>query len=214
MELIVHKTGDFDLDGRGDNAAWRKTEWLSLTRVSGTTKHATRAKMLYSEKGLYYLFDCEDKILACTHTVDSSDTYLEDVVEIYIWPDESKLLYFEYQLSPLRTELALMIANDGRVFQGWQPWHYEGERRTRRATSVRGGARAPYAQVEGWTAEFFIPYALLKGFTNIPPQPGMKWRGNLYRIDYDDGSPSHSAWDHRTGHEFHDYEKFGTLIFQ
>lgn len=41
--------------------------------------------------------------------------------------------------------------------------------------------------VINWTAEFYTPYALLKPLTNLPAQPGAKWRANFYRINYDKG---------------------------
>jgi hypothetical protein len=96
---------------------------------------------------------------------------------------------------------------------GWRPWHYENDRKTRKATAVRGGPKEPGAAVHGWSAEFFIPYALLRGVKNQPPKPGMRWRANFYRMDYD--GPSVTQWDWaRVGPSFHEYEKFGILEFE
>jgi hypothetical protein len=69
------------------------------------------------------------------------------------------------------------------------------------------------APVEGWMAEFFIPFALLRGLGNVPPKPGTAWRGNIYRIDYDAAPPSHWAWSPITGPSFHNFREFGTLVF-
>jgi hypothetical protein len=41
----------------------------------------------------------------------------------------------------------------------------------------------------------------------------MRWRANLYRIDYDADRPSQWAWCTRTGGNFHDFRRFGTLRF-
>ena len=42
---------------------------------------------------------------------------------------------------------------------------------------------------------------------------GTRWRANFYRVDYDDGKGTGWYWA-RVGPSFHDFEKFGTLIFE
>jgi hypothetical protein len=110
-------------------------------------------------------------------------------------------------------ELPLIIPNHAGLFMGWQPWYYEGDRRIRRATHVRGGPATPGAAVTGWSGEFFIPFALMLGFGNTPPKPGTRWRANFYRIDYDKNLQTLFAWAIGVNNSFHDYKQFGTLIF-
>ena len=69
------------------------------------------------------------------------------------------------------------------------------------------------ADVTGWRAEIFIPYDLLKPLQNVPPKSGTKWRGNFYRVDYDDGKTTGWDWS-RVGASFHDIKNFGTLVFE
>jgi len=209
----VKRVVDFELTGTGAAPAWNQAEWLPLSPVAGSSEYLTRGKVLYSSQGMYFLMECADKRLTCTMTDDYDDIYEEDVVEVFLWPDEGQVLYFEYEVSPLGVELPLLIPNREGVFMGWRPWHYEGERRVRRATAVRGGPKAPMAEVEGWAAEFFIPFALLKGLGNVPPLPGTSWRANLYRIDYDEAPATLWAWCPDTGPVFHNYRGFGTLAF-
>ena len=214
MQTEIKKTADFEITGDGAGAEWDQTDWNALTRVgNGTSAFLARAKILYSETGLYFLFDSEDRKLTCSMTEDFDDIYTEDVVEVFLWPDESQPVYFEYEISPLGVELPILISNRDGVYMGWRPWHYEGDRKTRTATAARGGDRAPMASVEGWTAEFFIPFALLKGLGNTPPKPGTTWRANMYRIDYDEEPATHWAWSPDTGANFHRYQGFGTFVF-
>jgi len=42
----------------------------------------------------------------------------------------------------------------------------------------------------------------------------MKWRANIYRIDYDADEPSQWAWDNAIGTNFHDFRNFGTMVFE
>ena len=215
MEIHLGTVRDFEVTGQGAAPEWGAAEWLPLTPMEqGKPAYGTRAKVLRSETGLYFLFDCEDRRLTCTMTEDCDEIYREDVVEAFLWPDESQVLYFEYELSPLEVELPLLIPNRDGVFMGWRPWRYVGERKVRRATAVRGGPKAQMAAVEGWTAEFFIPFALMKGLGNVPPRPGSRWRANLYRIDYDKAPAAHWAWSPVTGPSFHSFRDFGAIVFE
>jgi hypothetical protein len=48
---------------------------------------------------------------------------------------------------------------------------------------------------------------------NVPPKPGTRWRANFYRMDYDGGQTTSFDWA-RVGPSFHEFRKFGTLIFE
>jgi len=214
VELTLPRIDEFELTGDGTSAAWGAVEWRPMAPVrSGASDYLTRAKAAYSAAGLYFLVDCEDRKLVCTYTDDNEDIWTEDVVEVFVQPDEAHPIYFEYELSPLNVELPILVSNTDGAFFGWLPWHYEGDRRVRRATAVRGGAKASMAEVEGWTAEFFIPFALFKGLGNTPPASGTRWRGNIYRIDYDEKPSTQWAWCADIA-KFHDYENFGTFVFE
>jgi hypothetical protein len=214
-DLLIKRTEDFEVTGLGDAPVWGKTDWQTLQHVeSGPADYRSRVKVLYSATGMYFLYDCQDQVLTATRTRENDDIYLEDVVELFLWTDEAKNLYFEYELSPLNVELTLIVPNHEGTYFGWAPWHYEGERRIRHATGVTGGPAKPLAKIEGWTAEFFVPFALFKGLGNCPPTPGMKWRANMYRIDYDHGHNTQWAWCPDTGGHFHNFRQFGTIVFE
>ncbi len=198
----IKATPDFELTGDGSAKEWKTTDWIPVPHRQGQKTYETKVKLLYSETGIYGIFFCEDEVITSTLRADFTDLYNEDVVEIFFWTDESKPLYFEYELSPHNFELPILVPNSKGTFLGWLPWHYEGDRKTRHATRIDN---------QHWTAEFFIPYALLKPLENVPPKKGMKWRCNFYRIDYDAGTSSWS-WQ-KTRINFHDYEKFGTIVF-
>ena len=214
MEMTIRCTPDFELTGDGGAGGWAGAEWQTLSRVGpGASVYRSRAKVMYSDKGLYFLFDCEDRRLTCSGLRDGDDIYQEDVVEVFLLPDASRTVYFEYEISPLGVELPLLIPNQQGRFMGWQPWHYQGERRVRRATTVRGGAKEQMAPVTGWTAEFFVPFELFIGIMPAMPVRGTRWLGNLYRIDYDEQPSSHWAWSPATGPTFHNHAGFGEIVF-
>ncbi len=212
-ELHVRPTDDFEVTGDGAAAAWKKAEWVPLQKRSEQGHpYDTRIKMLYSSKGVYVLMDATDRKVTATLQDDFANLWTEDVFEVFLWPDERDPLYFEYEISPLNRELPILIPNlDGKIY-GWRPWHYEEGRKTRKATAGVGGMLKPGAAITGWKAEVFLPFALLTPLRNVPPNSGTRWRANFYRVDYDDGKTTQWDWA-RVGPSFHEFQKFGTLLF-
>ena len=213
MHASVTKVPDFIVNGEGTARQWSATDWQALTPVGkGHSTYATRIRFLYSATGIYFLYDCEDRRISCTQRKDFDDIFLEDVIEIFLWPNQTQNAYFEYELSPLGVELPLMILNN-EGFMGWRPWKYEA-RPVQKATSMIGGKKEPMASVSGWRAEIFIPFKLFTGMGNSVPKKGTLWRANMYRIDYDQKTPAQRARCPATDGNFHDFRNFGSLTFQ
>lgn len=214
VSLAVKATDDFEVTGRGDHAAWARADWIPLRkREPHHHPYDARFKMLYSKTGLYFLMSGTDGRLTATFREDFLNLWTEDVYEVFLWTDERFPIYFEYEISPLNYELPILIPNLDKRIYGWRPWHYEKDRLIRKATSVTGGPKEPGAAITGWQAEFFIPYALLTPLPNVPPRPGTRWRGNFYRMDHDDGKRTQWDWA-PVGPSFHEFQKFGALVFE
>ena len=212
-QLSVKPADDFDVTGTGEHPAWRAADWVALRRRDPDGHpYESRFKTVYSSTGLYFLIDGTDRKLTATMDEDFMDLWNEDVFEVFLWTDERQPIYFEYEISPLNRELAILVPNFGGQFLGWRPWHYERDRLTRKATTAIGGPKQSHASIQGWRAEFFIPFTLLKPLQNVPPRPGTRWRANVYRMDYDDGKRTQWEWA-PVGKTFHDYERFGDLMF-
>lgn len=225
--VTVKHTSDFVVTGDGSNTTWNTTQWHTITQRTSKELKAnkwhisderlniqdaqlnTQFKILYSDKGIYCLFQCEDSLLTSTIKKDFGELYNEDVVEVFFWPDTARSIYFEYELSPYNYELPLVIFNNKGNINGWLPFKYRGNIRTTHAVNVS----KPEANGRiRWTSEVFIPYTLLAAFTKTPPKKGMQWKANFYRIDYDK-EPVYSSWQLTRG-SYHDPEKFGTLVFE
>ncbi len=205
---------DFEVTGEGKHPAWQAATWSSLQlRDDPHHDYTARAKMVYSAKGLYVLMEGSDKKLSASMAEDFMDLWKEDVFEFFLWPDESLPVYFEYEISPLGRELPILVPNSGGDYFGWRPWHYEGERKIRKAVRIEGGEARTGAAITGWRAEVFVPFALLKPLPNVPPRRGTRWRANLYRVDYDGDQMTEWDWA-RVGKSFHDYQNYGTLLFE
>ena len=223
--LLVKHTNDFTITGDGSASEWNNASWNTIfQRDYETLKksgwqiekdsadrplYETSFKVLYSDKGIYCLYKCEDSTITATIKEDYGALYNEDVVELFLRPDTSLPCYFEYELSPLNCELPIMIINNKGNAMGWKPWHYDNRRKTIHAININKSKTNNGRFI--WTAEFFIPYSLLAPTVSSRPVKGTLWRGNFYRIDYD-VSPAFSSWQ-LTRQNFHDYERFGLIEF-
>jgi hypothetical protein len=212
--LAVVKCEDFELNGKGDHAQWNKASWTTMP-FAGEQKNAyeTRFKILYSETGIYVLGHCEDKLISTDYTTDQGDIWNGDVFEVFLQTDEDNPLYFEYEINPLNAELVILVPNNEGDFFGWAPWHYDGNRKVKKAVNIQGGAAQSGEKINAWTIEVFFPYALFKALKNVPPKPGMEWKGNFYRMDYDTGERLSWSWK-PVETTFHEYKKFGRLLFK
>ena len=208
-------------DGRLRGQWRRRRRGLAENRLDCLCKNAPAASSITMPDskcstlptGVYVLMTGSDRKLTASIGEDFADLWQEDVFEFFLWPDEKESIYLEYEISPLDRELAILVPNLDGQQMGWRPWHYEGPRKTRKAVSISGGTGKPGEEITGWTAEVFVPYALFKPLRNVPPQPGTHWRANFYRADYDDHLATAWSWT-PVGPSFHEYEKFGTLVFE
>jgi hypothetical protein len=211
--LRVIKCNDFGIDGKGNNPEWEKTSWHPLTRLdSAGIRYATRFKILYGAKGIYVLFEGDDNRISTTFNEDFQDLYNADVFEVFFQPDTTMPLYLEYEINALNKELVLLIPNLTGRASGWLPFHYD-TKRVEKKVNIVGGKAAMGASIKSWSAELFFPYGIFDPLLNVPPVSGTVWHANFYRLDYDSGSMVKWSWA-PIAHSFHEYKKFGSIIFE
>ena len=211
--MHVRATKDFEVTGDGSNAAWNQTEWVNLTRRSKDGHpYDARVKMLHSPQGLYVLFTGSDRQLTAKLNEDFLDLWNEDVFEFFLWPDERQSIYFEYEISPLGFELPILVPNVDGKFLGWRPWHYEGDRRTRKATHVSDGAKQSAQKSPAGRPRSSRRTNCSSRWQACRRSRARTGARNFYRVDYDDGRETSWDWA-RVGPSFHEFQKFGTLIF-
>src|SRR4030095_2186568 len=212
--LLVRKCTDFDLTGKGDNNEWTKAEWNYLTKLdSGGKIYASKFKILYSPKGIYVFFSCDDDKISTQYNKDFGDLFHGDVVEVFFHTDPHTTIYFEYEVNQLNKELVLLVPNINGKAQGWIPWQYENERIVKKMIMVTGGKNVSGAAIISWSAELFFPYDLFRPLANVPAESGMVWNANFYRLDYDSGKMIKWAWS-PVEKSFHELDKFRSIKFE
>ncbi|TMU50700.1 carbohydrate-binding family 9-like protein [Flagellimonas algicola] len=213
-QIIVHKTTDFTPTGDGKSQYWEKVPWTNIRQRSHlNTGMETKIKALYSDKGVYFLFHCQDTELNASFNKDGERLWLEDVFEIFIWPDPSQEIYFEYELSPLNYELPLMVIKFDGELHRWQVWYFEDRRKIIHKTTVQGGPKETNANILSWMGEIFIPFETLYPMSQKKPTPGTHWKANFTRMDYQNNKSIHWSWQ-ELPNSFHEINKFGTILFQ
>lgn len=212
-QLPVKRCTDFAITGKGENAEWQKTNWIHLHQIDEGKQYETKFKILYSAKGVYVLFNGEDKKLTSTFQNDFDNLFNADVFEVFFHPDPSIPLYFEYEISPLNKELVLLIPNLNGKAYGWAPWQYTGERKVKKSVYIKGGTMEPGSSIRSWRAELFFPYSLFSPLNNIPPASGTIWNANFCRLDYDSGRMVKWSWS-PVERSFHEFKKFRSIRFE
>jgi hypothetical protein len=211
--LLVQSCNDFIITGTGDNDAWQNTKWITLQKLDkGGENYLSRFKILYSLKGIYILFNGEDLRISSALENNFDELFKGDVFEVFFHPNPMEPLYFEYEINALGKELVLLMVKKDSSLTGWKPWPYDMESRILKKVTINGGKTKAWASIKSWTAELFIPYALLGTFQNSPPKKGTLWKANFCRLDYDTGRMIKWAWA-PIETSFHETERYFPLIF-
>ncbi len=179
----------------------------------------TRAKLLWSPRALHALFLCEDDYIWGTFTRHNDPIFDEEVVEVFLDPEDRRSFYYEFELSPRDTRFAAEIENDlghpprARIARHLDalamPTRVEIEGALATRPAPAGAAAAPGR----WRACMEIPFSLLGG--RPAPRPGERWKANLFRIDRGPAGEEYACWSPTLTQPayFHHPERFGTLEF-
>ncbi len=157
-------------------------------------------------KRLFVVLSADDDHLVATYLEHDEPLWKEDVVEVFLAP-ESLERYFEIEVNPLGTTFDAIVDSPrlGReAMTVDRAWTCQGLRAAIRRTTIGGSVR-----VETLVA---IPISAL----GAAYASGMRWRGNVFRIDRSPKGDEYCAW-RPTGHhpaDFHVPRKFGTLVFE
>lgn len=198
------------LDGALDDAAWQAAPWTEPFRFSNrneSPRQRTRARLVWDDTTLYVAFEVEDDEIVTPYERDDDPLYQSEVVELFVDADRDGATYDEIELSPAdRLFDARFPARRRGMDLAWRSG-------TRHAVRVDGTVNDATDRDRGWTAELAVPLASLSAVPRLPPQPGDRWRMNLYRLDHGRGGVQGQAFSPVMANDFHNLPKFGTLVF-
>ncbi len=195
-------TEDFEPDGDLNEAVWQKATPVSVEygslRNDARPALATRVRILYSDKFLYFGWECPFTKLTVFDTPSADRERLglwdRDVVEVFVGSDAKNINHYaEYEVAPSNERLDVLLNLPEKNF-GW-------DGRAQSAVKVDKKRKV-------WTVEWRMPLEVLAGER---PGPGTRWRLNLYRCDR--ANNAFLAWSPVLKGSFHTPEKFGVLEF-
>ena len=205
-----------NIDGRLDDAVWQAVPWTPEFRrsnVDAPGRQKTRAKLAWDDQYLYVAFEVEDDYIESkdpddghVYVKDDDTLYESEVVEVFLDANADGKTYNELQVSPLNKLFdASFTARRTGMDLSWSSG-------ARHAVQVDGTVNDNSDRERGWTAELAIPFATLNAPQNLPPQPGERWRFNLYRLDHGPKGEEGLTFSTLNVGDFHYLPKFGVLI--
>src|SRR5262249_32925111 len=109
-------TGPIRIDGRADEAAWQKAQVLkdfASYWLKRPARSATRARLLWDEKYLFFTAEMEDTDLYADVQKRNGMTWSNDVFELFFKPSPDSLKYYEFQVNAANTPLELFFPSRG-----------------------------------------------------------------------------------------------------
>lgn len=172
----------------------------------GVPRLATQVAVYRDDEFLNVLFIANDDHVVATHLEHDAPLYEEDVVEVFVAPEEITE-YFEIEVNPLGTTF------DARVESP------DGVRRTMRADLAWNADGLFAAVVRDIGGSFHTASTIVRiAFASLGrvPQSGDVWRANFFRIDRHPSGDEFSAWQPtlKAPADFHVAAAFGALRFE
>lgn len=198
------------IDGDLGDAAWAGVPWSEEFRISSSGERArqrTRAKLAWDDTHLYVAFEVSDDEILTPYRTNDEPLYQSEVVEIFLDADADGATYDEIELSPAN------VLFDARFRARREGMDLAWSSDTRHAVKLQGTLNDPSDFDRGWTAELAIPFARLSSVPRIPPEPGDRWRFNLYRLDHGRAGVQGQAFSPVMVGDFHHLPRFGWLVF-
>jgi predicted TIM-barrel fold metal-dependent hydrolase len=192
---------DFVPNGQFDEPEWSQAKPVRIEYGSRDSvakpELSTPVRALWSDKFLYLAYESpytQLSVFEPKQTDERIGLWDNDVVEAFIGSDlDAPLTYTEYEWAPNGEFLDLKLENRKPDF----PWSSKAE------SAVTIDERQKV-----WRVETRIP---LTSLATTMPQPGTKWRINLYR--HDKAHRAGMAFSPTLKPSFHTPEKFGWLEF-
>lgn len=184
QNIPVHKTTD-KIVTDGDLSDW-KTPFLGPFIIHNTNKEAAQGTMVslsWNDDNLYIAYRSSDsKIVGSQQEKDSPIFSTDDLVEIFIDADGDGKNYVEIGVNAFSSYYDMLLKCISRECGGWK---------TKMTFDIEGFEAKSKIVTEGYNTEIKIPFSSLEKIQNgkfKKPDTGTKWKGNIFRIDYGNGT--------------------------
>jgi hypothetical protein len=214
-KLAAEDVADMTLDGRMQEAAWKKAPLLRLLPFPGAPELPTTVRAFITDTDLWIGARMADERVWGERKERDAETWKEEVLEVFIDVDGDGNDYLEFQITPLGTvfdanfKKRLGRGEGSREDQiaAAKAFNIEG---LETAVHVDGTLNKDDDKDRAWMAEAKIPLASIPGIAEGGPKAGDTWAVNVYRFDRPaDGKTFAYAWSTEPRGDFHQVDKFG-----
>ncbi|MEO8436766.1 MAG: carbohydrate-binding family 9-like protein [Pyrinomonadaceae bacterium] len=207
---VSRVAGRLNIDGRLDERAWAVAPIVGdfvNNRDGSPSRHKTEARVLYDNDFIYFSFRSADDNIWSTFKQRDLHLWLEEVVEVFIQADPRVPNYIELEVNPLGAMLDIYLL-DARKPLHYESWNSE---KLKWAVQVEGTVDGKGGDRE-WTCEMALPIEDVATAPHRPPQPGDRWRMNMYRVERLP-EVAELAWSPTLQGDFHILSRFGEIVF-
>jgi len=207
---VARVTSTITVDGKLNEKAWADAQPVGAfvnNRDGSRSELQTEARILYDQRFIYFAFRVVDQNVWATMKRRDEHLWLEEVVEVFLQPDSSIPNYIELEVNPLGTMLDIYLI-DRRKPLHYESWNSE---HLRWAVQVDGTVDGKDGD-RGWSCEIALPFEDIATATHLPPQPGDRWRMNLYRVEQKPKA-AELAWSPTLQDDFHILPRLGEIVF-
>ena len=212
------------IDGKLDEPSWRYAQWTRrwsdpLGRRRGRDgtlikTPTTRAKMIWDAHTLYIAIEARDRDVWATLTERDSNTWEQEVVEVFLDPDGDQRDYLELQVTPANVVFDARFAYHRSDLKRARAWNFKG---WKTAVNVNGTLNQRDDQDTSYTVEMKLPITELPGAPKALSVQAKPWRINLFRFDWDEaprGRQRSAALSPPYVGDFHHLSAFAKLNFK
>ncbi len=209
------------IDGKADDAAWKKAQVIDqfylpwLGKNARVAKTRTSARLLWDRNYLYFFAEMEDTDLYADVKEHDGMTWFNDVFELFFKPADDKPGYYEFQVNAAGTIMDMFIPRRGSG--GYQRYVKDGDFHIDAKVVLKGTLNKWTDKDQGWSVEGRIPWTdFMK--SGGRPDVNEKWKFALCRYDYsvDFEGPELSTCaplKSKSAPDFHLHEDYATLKF-
>ena len=201
------------VDGKLDEPVWSRAiataEWTS---PDGKNRPApkTTARFAWTPTHVYIGVESADDDVWSTFTERDSNTWEQEVIEVFIDADGDKKDYLELQVTPANVIFDAKFERHRSDLAKARAWNMEG---FETAVVVDGTLNKRDDTDKGYVVEMAIPVAQVPG-AKAPLAHGFTWRINLFRWDAPkDSRQQAAAFSPPIVGDFHALDRFGRLRF-
>lgn len=218
VRTIQGDAASITVDGKLDEGIWSTLTPAKLVPFGAGQEYETWVKVFATADALYIAGYMQDEHAWGTLTERDSDTWKQEVLEVFIDPDGDGKDYLELQVTPggvifdanFKDALGAGEGTRDEQIDRARAWNMEG---LEASVVVDGTYNDEPGKDTSWTVEMKLPFASLPG-AGSAPQPGARWATNFYRFDRPGKKQSYAyAWSTGPRGNFHDVSKFGELRF-